>query len=474
MTSDPERARVVAWAEARLAEAAADSRVLLLVLPAPTVDPVLLWDDGNRRPTVFWQPSNDSAWVGIGMAHTLEAHGTERYQHLLESAAKFRSVSVSWSALAGANLRWLGGFAFAPDQCGQPPWLGFGDARFILPRFLYEENEARLILATQQQERLHEEQRRMWGRELESLLGWMESLVGRRAEGQGSGPAFRSTQQSSADACNGLQRRPSSTDESDYLERVEAIRGAIARGAMNKVVAARRVVLALPSLPCLSTVLQALREPGHHSAVFAFRFGEECFLGASPERLVQRIGNVVRSEAVAGSASAQIATCKMELWGSAKNRLEHQLVVDDLSDRLRPLCEELSVPFAPAFKRLDHVLHLATPIRGHLNKRVHVLDLVRHLHPSPAVGGVPAARAQEWILAHEPDARGWYSGPVGWFDGHGDGDFSVALRSGVLIERRAYLYSGAGILQESVASDELEETELKLGTLTGALQAALS
>jgi menaquinone-specific isochorismate synthase len=115
------------------------------------------------------------------------------------------------------------------------------------------------------------------------------------------------------------------------------------------------------------------------------------------------------------------------------------------------------------------VLHLRTRIEATLKDAPHLLEVVERLHPTPAVGGVPTARALEWIARNERDERGWYAGPIGWFDLSGNGEMAVALRSGVLEETRAHLYVGAGIVEHSVPQAELAETRWKLQTLLSAL-----
>jgi isochorismate synthase EntC len=112
---------------------------------------------------------------------------------------------------------------------------------------------------------------------------------------------------------------------------------------------------------------------------------------------------------------------------------------------------------------------LRTSIQGKLRDATHVLDLVARLHPTPAVAGVPTAAALEFIARHEPDARGWYTGPVGWFDAEGDGRFVVALRSGLISGKHADLYAGAGVVRDSNAPSEFAETRWKLAALLGAL-----
>ncbi len=144
-------------------------------------------------------------------------------------------------------------------------------------------------------------------------------------------------------------------------------------------------------------------------------------------------------------------------------------MVRAIVEALAPLCESLDHPDEPRIQRLRHVVHLQTPFVGRLREPTHVLELVRRLHPTPAVGGWPAAPALRWIAREEPGSRGWYAGPVGWFDARGDGEFGVALRSGLLRRGEAHLYAGAGIVRGSDAEAEFDETEVKLRTMLDAL-----
>ncbi len=136
---------------------------------------------------------------------------------------------------------------------------------------------------------------------------------------------------------------------------------------------------------------------------------------------------------------------------------------------LEPLASKLRVPAAPVVRTLRNVHHLWTPISATLARPTHVLDLVRALHPTPAVCGTPREAAIRWIAAHEPATRGWYAGAVGWFDAEGDGAFTVAIRSGVLARREAWLYAGAGIVEGSDAALEYAETRVKQAPMLAAL-----
>ena len=119
--------------------------------------------------------------------------------------------------------------------------------------------------------------------------------------------------------------------------------------------------------------------------------------------------------------------------------------------------------------KLKNVQHLQTPISGELNENKTVLDLVARLHPTSAVAGTPTSEAMEVICEMESHDRGWYSGPIGWFDKDGNGEFNVALRSALVKEGVAHIFVGSGIVSESIPEKEWEETELKLLPILSAL-----
>lgn len=205
-------------------------------------------------------------------------------------------------------------------------------------------------------------------------------------------------------------------------------------------------------------------------------FAGSLLVGASPELLVARFGDQVICQPFAGSAprSADRATDEASgaaLAASGKDRHEHQLVVDTMRDGLAPLCASLDIAGEPQLSRTATLWHLSTPIRGTLRqKSTTALDLALALHPTPAVAGVPTAAAVDLIAELEGD-RGFYAGAVGWCDAHGDGRWVVAIRGAQLsADRRSALAgAGGGIVAESDADDEVEETTTKFRTILRAL-----
>jgi isochorismate synthase len=199
-------------------------------------------------------------------------------------------------------------------------------------------------------------------------------------------------------------------------------------------------------------------------------------VGASPELLVARRGEVVTCRPFAGSAPRLADPDADKASGaalaeSAKNRHEHQLVVDSMREALDPLCVELQVAPEPQLSKTAVVWHLYTPITGRLReKSTTALDLAVALHPTPAVGGVPAIAAAELINELEGD-RGFYAGAVGWCDQRGDGRWVVSIRCAQLSadRRTAEANSGGGIVAESDPDDEVAETTTKFNTILAAL-----
>ncbi|MGE2728484.1 isochorismate synthase [Mycolicibacterium vaccae] len=199
-------------------------------------------------------------------------------------------------------------------------------------------------------------------------------------------------------------------------------------------------------------------------------------VGASPELLVARRGQRVWCRPFAGSAPRSLdpdvdAKSGAALAESAKNRHEHQLVVDALREALEPLCADIRVAPRPEVSKTAAVWHLSTPISATLRQSsTTALDLAVALHPTPAVGGTPTDRATALIAEMEGD-RGFYAGAVGWCDQRGDGRWVVSIRGAQLSadRRTAVAHSGGGIVAESDPDEEVAETTTKFRTILSAL-----
>jgi len=262
-----------------------------------------------------------------------------------------------------------------------------------------------------------------------------------------------------------------------YAERVRAALARIEAGELAKVVLGRCLDIAVtPALAPedLLTALAAAR-PGRYLVSTPLADGR-WLVGASPELLIARRGDAVRSTPLAGSVPrspdpAEDGRRRGLLRDSRKDLHEHAFVAEAIRDALAPMTADLHVPERPTLLSTDTLHHLATPIRARLAAGpggASALDLARLLHPTPAVGGVPRRAAVEAIAEIE-GRRDAFAGAVGWVDASGDGEFAVTIRSAVLTGERVRLFAGAGIVAGSDPDAEVRETGAKLTTIARAL-----
>jgi menaquinone-specific isochorismate synthase len=423
-----------------------------LTWPVPRVPSERLLAAESAGSALLWAPPEGEEACGLGAAVTLDAQGNDRFQSIQAQArAVWAKLDASRCDAAAPSPRFFGGLAFQPGHAESGLWRGFGDARFVLPELSYLKNKAGA-----------------WLRLIVRGGGWHKDAFRAELEPRltrAFSALFNATP--ARDSAREITReeRP----EQAFAELVTAIQDEISGGRAQKIVAARRVSLTLDRELLPEVVQSRLRDDAPESTRFAFRVGGTTFLGATPEQLVQKRGIELCTEAVAGSVSADDAASAKRLLESDKDIREHEFVVSEILRLLAPLTTELSSAPRREVHRLRTVLHLRTAIQGKLRESSHVLELVARLHPTPAVGGVPTPAAIDFITRHEPDQRGWYSGPFGWFDESGDGRFVVALRCGVVAGKHAELYAGAGVVSDSNAESEFAETRWKLAALLGAL-----
>ena len=261
----------------------------------------------------------------------------------------------------------------------------------------------------------------------------------------------------------------SSLSEIGWLDAVARATSAIEAEEFAKVVLARDVHVwseAPFDLPAVVARL-ALRFPG------CFTFLSEGLVGASPERLIERFGARVRSTVLAGSTkrggeAAADEELGKALLSSEKDVSEHMYAVDSVRDVLGPLCARLDVD-GPHLMRLANVQHIATEFVGELSATTSALELAGRLHPTAAVGGTPKGPALDFIKEVEGLDRGRYTGPVGWVDADGDGEWAIALRCAELDGTKGRLFAGNGVVAGSLPEAELEETRLKLRAMESVL-----
>ena len=261
-----------------------------------------------------------------------------------------------------------------------------------------------------------------------------------------------------------------------HQEHIERCIAEIQAGALDKLVLSRaeRFHLARPVNP--EAVLAGYMASAGTGFGYLVELADgKFFIGPSPEVLVKKRGREISSFPLAGTAMRSTdpeldQAIAANLQASEKDLHEHAFVTAGIREALAPLCTQLEIPEIPLVMHTAHTWHLGTPIRGILRPDVDMsaLDLAQLLHPTAAVNGHPTQIAAELLAEREPD-RGFYSGAVGWANGRGDGEWRVGIRSALISGNTVTAYAGGGIVANSVAADELQETHAKLGPIRSAL-----
>jgi salicylate biosynthesis isochorismate synthase/menaquinone-specific isochorismate synthase len=414
---------------------------------------------------VFEQPDHGRASLaGLGEAIELQASGRERFAQVTR---RWRELSA---AAVGEGAVVVGGFSFAPDGGAAPHWQGYEPAALVVPELALTRREHDRVTGSGERA----PSVRMTLTALASPDDLPDELLARLLARVGE---LEQRGLPLLDPAPSGRFQVASTMPPEHFESAVARASElIGQGRMEKIVLAREVQVHASSTYDPAAVLGVLREEFPSCFTFCVGRGDAAFVAASPELLVRREGHRVSTLALAGSTrrSADPAVddhLGEQLLRDESYREEHAIVARRIERMLRAHAVWVAAAPEPELVRIANIQHLATPIRAQLASPMDALELVGMMHPTPAVGGEPLARAAPLIPALEGLDRGWYAGPVGWTDATGDGEFCVALRCALLRGSLARCYAGNGIVRDSEPAAELAETEIKLQALLPLLAA---
>ncbi len=341
----------------------------------------------------------------------------------------------------GARL--YGGLRFSSSRHSTPDWNAFPDAYFFLPRVE--------LLRQGEDYRLHVHYQPCYARQAADFLRELAGRVAALLPETGPPPE--------------LELEGRTPGKAEWSKQVERVQEKIAGGELRKLVLARcnSYRFSGETRPLLRQFL-GQNTSAHYRFLLQTEPGS-IFLGATPERLFQRDGDVLFTEAVAGTRPrgdqpAGDRALEAELLQSEKDVHEHALVWKWLRESLIPLSSTIEEPARPTVLKLDNLQHLYAPLKVQLQGAVDDIRLLRALHPTPAVGGMPRSAALQAIPEIEIFDRGWYAGPIGWIAATRS-EFAVAIRSALLRERKLFVFTGAGIVGDSRAEKEWQELNHK-------------
>ncbi len=394
----------------------------------------MYWADRDGRDEV----------AGVGAADLLAGVNSDGADSLFE---RLRSRLGAGETAA----RYFGGMRFNGRSGSDESWRDFGSYRFVLPRFELSQRGSDSVLACQ------------WLRSadaVDDLMREVDALVFPASEAACAHPA--------ATAREDLPNR------AGWDIAVAETLALVSGDSVGKVVLARKSVFGFPVDLDPVVCLHALLPEAEHCYRFCFVPATgRAFLGAPPERLYRREGRRIHCDAIAGTRTRGVGASldrqlERDLMGSDKERREQDYVVRGIRESLAPLCRSLNAGTNPSVVKLRQCQHLMSNFEGMLRDGVGDAELLKALHPTPAVGGYPTESALREIEKREPFDRGWYAGPVGWV-GRDSAEFAVAIRSGLVQGSTLSVFAGAGIVAGSVPGDEWDELDYKISHFTHAL-----
>jgi anthranilate synthase component 1 len=262
-----------------------------------------------------------------------------------------------------------------------------------------------------------------------------------------------------------------------YEANVRTAKEHIAAGDIYQVVLSQRFEADVTADPF--TVYRALRHVNPSPYMYFMRMGRLAVVGSSPEMLVRVEGRRALTHPIAGTRprgrnNEEDLRLAEELKRNEKERAEHVMLVDLGRNDIGRVCEygTVRVPQFMALERYSHVMHLVSVVEGTLAADTDRLDALASCFPAGTVSGAPKVRAMEIISELEPTRRGIYAGAVGYLDFAGNLDFCITIRTVVMVNGKAYIQAGAGIVADSNPAAEYEETRDKARAVVQALELA--
>jgi menaquinone-specific isochorismate synthase len=425
-----------------------------------TIDPLSFYQAGRERyagERFFWQdPAKEYTIAGLGKVEKLQANS---------GSTRFKEVEESWTAILQTAVKsgvtdvdatgplLFGGFSFDTYKSDSELWNQFGDNLFYIPAFMLSIVKGQAYLTTNvlctpdDQATLFIE-----------MINERDQLVENKSKSNNKNELIEQNE----------------VDPDGWKAMVSAAVTNMKTSDIEKVVLARELRLTFNDKVMSENVVENLLNEQPSSYIFSFESGSDCFIGATPERLMKKRGNELYSTCLAGSIARgkdrlEDEKLERELLNDEKNRIEHQYVVSMITEALSPVCVSLHVPSEPVIMKNRHIQHLYTPVQGTCDENVSIFDIVDKLHPTPAMGGLPKEKAVVMIREIENLERGFYAAPLGWTDSYGNGEFAVGIRSALLQGREASLFAGCGVLPDSTPESEYHETGMKFNPMLSAL-----
>lgn len=438
----------------------------------PAIDVLAALEQYSPKNTFeyYWEkPVDGFAMAAWGECERIVSEGVLRFRSSSRNGKELLSRVHHFSNLKHSKnvVHLFGGFSFYEKNEGKH-WKEFGAASFTLPEWMIIRDGQFTILNAITKFTSGEDPNLI----LEKILTRL-SLVDNICNIE--------TYSIPRDFENPKSYCAPKSDSPEYFKWQNAVNKATSKikaGDFDKVVLARELNIHLRNPVSDTLILNRLRYQYPDCYSFLIRQDENSsFIGCTPERLASFNGRYILTEGLAGSISrgktaSEDALLENQLLNNQKDLKEQAIVIEAIRENLTPYSDEVDYPENPGVKKLSNVQHLYTPIRAKVKEGISRTEVLKSMHPTPAVGGFPKEKAMPVIQELEDFDRGWYAAPLGWINANGDAEFVVAIRSGLIKKNEVSFFAGCGIVEASDPHKEWEETNLKFIPMLSALEYA--
>ncbi|MFA6920986.1 MAG: anthranilate synthase component I [Gallionella sp.] len=266
--------------------------------------------------------------------------------------------------------------------------------------------------------------------------------------------------------------------EAPFKAAVEKAKQYIFDGDIMQVVLSQRMSQPFSAEPL--SLYRALRSINPSPYMFYYDMGDHHVVGSSPEILARLEGDMVTVRPIAGTRPRgrnpeQDEALAKELLADPKELAEHLMLIDLGRNDIGRVAQNGTVKLTDkmVIERYSHVMHIVSNVEAKLKSGLSAMDVLRATFPAGTVSGAAKVRAMEIIDELEPSKRGIYAGAVGYLGFNGDMDVAIALRTAVVKDNMLYVQAGAGIVADSVADSEWQETQNKARAVLRAAEMAL-
>ena len=401
----------------------------------------------------YWgKPSEECSALGYGVLISFKESGLQRVELLESEIERWKNNFIhNWNEYDLPTIPLImGGMKFTSGK-NDPIWDDFKDSDWFIPKYIFIHYNSKTYLVY-------------------NFVLNADSKTDNVTDGLDEVyklAALEENPELDNEVIPELTQIKELDEKDEWIVKVDSALEMIESGKFQKIVLSRRVKAILSDKPKLFLLLDSLSRNYPRCYIFAYSIGNSVFFGASPEKLAKISTGIVEADALAGSmprgkTPAEDDKLAHELLNSKKNLAEQKTVVNFIAESFTEFAEDIQFSENPIIRKLPNIQHLWTPIKAKLKEGKNTFSILKGIHPTPAICGVPWNSALDSIIQMESHDRGLYAGITGWFNFFNEGEFAVSIRSALIRDNELYAFAGCGIVEGSDPLTEFEETELKL------------